>query len=307
MKTIDIIIPIYKSKLTLEALILRLNEWTQSKKNELVVRVILVDDGSADGTYEYLLQLKPEIQFSFEAIRLGKNYGQHTAITVGLSHSTADFAVVMDDDLQHDPFEIDLLLARLLETNADLVYGVYKEKQHNFARNFASRSLKRITKSKSVDFSNVTSFKLMKSAVLSTIKYVQSSVILVDVYLLENAGKVETCEVNHAKRVAGKSTYSSWKLIKMTLAIVLFHSSLPLKMIVQLGITMSVVFFGLSIYYIYQKFAHDVSMGFTSIIVSIFLSTGLILVSLGIIGEYIRRIWVQQNNLNRVNIAEKQS
>lgn len=306
MKTLDIVIPIYKSKLTLEALISRLNEWINSEQNSLDVRVIFVEDGSGDGTYEFLLDLKKQIQFKFEAIRLIRNYGQHTAISVGLSSSTADLVAVMDDDLQHDPFEIENLIRELTNNEADLVYGIYKEKKHNFIRNLASRVLKKITKSKMVDFSNVTSFKVMKSHVLTTLKFQNSPIIFVDVYLLESAGKVSTCQVNHAKRIAGASTYSNRKLIKLTFGILLFHSSLPLKMIVRFGLLMSGVFFGLSCYYVYQKFVNDVSMGFTSIIVSIFLSTGLILVSLGIIGEYIRRIWIAQNKLDRVIIAGKE-
>src|SRR5690606_17340179 len=119
-----------------------------------------------------------------------------------------------------------------------------KEKQHNFIRNMASRVLKRITKSKDIDFGNVTSFKLMKSHVLATIKLQTSPIIFADVYLLENAEKVETCTVNHAKRAVGKSTYSNRKLIKLTFGILLFHSSFPLKMIVRFGLLMSLFFFG---------------------------------------------------------------
>lgn len=306
MKTLDIIIPLYKSKSTLEALVDRLNEWISSGRNDLKTQVIFVEDGSGDGTYEFLLSLKNSIQFHFKAIRLMKNYGQHTAISVGLSSSTADIVTIMDDDLQHDPFEIDNLIDKMKASEADLVYGVYKKKKHNFLRNLSSRVLKAITKSKTVNFTNVTSFKVMKSHVLTTIKLQSSPIIFVDVYLLESAGKVATCIINHSKRAAGESTYSNQKLIKLTVGILLFHSSLPLKMIVRFGLLMSIIFFGMSCYYIYQKLFNDVEMGFTSIIVSIFLSTGLILVSLGIIGEYIRRIWIAQNNLERVVISEKE-
>ncbi|MCO5261132.1 MAG: glycosyltransferase [Crocinitomicaceae bacterium] len=305
MKTLDIVIPLYKSKATLEALIARLNEWNNAKQIELSMRVLFVEDGSNDGTFEFLKSIQSQIQFNFQAFRLTRNYGQHTAIATGLNCSTADVVVVMDDDLQHDPFEIELLVKTMNETNADIVYGTYKEKQHSMFRNFSSRVLKRITKSKSVDFSNVTSFKLMKSHVLSTLKEQLSPIVFVDVYLLQNAGNVATCEVNHAKRIAGKSTYSSFKLLQLTFGIILFHSSLPLKMIVRVGLSMSLVFFGMSCYYVYQKLFNDVEMGFTSIIVAIFLSTGLILVSLGIIGEYIRRIWVRQNQLEQITVAEQ--
>lgn len=301
---LDIVIPLYKSKESLSALISRLNEFYSARKADFSAHVIFVDDGSADGTFEYLKSLEAQFQFSYEAIRLVRNFGQHSAIAVGLNHSQSDFIVVMDDDLQHDPFEIDLLFNKMRESGADLVYGAYLEKKHHVVRNISSKILKRITKSKEVDFKDVTSFKLMRKSVLSSIKQVQSKVILVDVYLLECASKVETCEVTHAKRLVGESSYSKLKLIKMSLSILLFHSTFPLKLMVQVGIYISLVCFGLGAYYIYQKIFHNVPIGYTSIIVAIFLSTGLILISLGIIGEYIRRIWVHQNSLDRVLIAE---
>ncbi|EPB65812.1 glycosyltransferase, group 2 family protein [Ancylostoma ceylanicum] len=149
MKTLDIIIPVYKSKQTLEALIARLNEWVETKSN-LKIHVVFIEDGSGDGTYEFLLHLKNRIRFSSEVIRLMRNYGQHTAISTGLSVSESELVVIMDDDLQHDPFEIDKLIEELKATDADLVYGVYKKKQHNVVRNLSSRVLKRITKSDAV-------------------------------------------------------------------------------------------------------------------------------------------------------------
>lgn len=301
---IDIVIPLYKSKDSLTALISRLNAYQLARKEQFSMHLIFVDDGSDDGTFEFIKDQHAHVEFGYELIRLVRNFGQHSAIAVGLNHAQSEYVVVMDDDLQHDPFEIDLLLNKMRETGADLVYGAYLEKKHHLVRNISSKILKQITKSKEVDFKDVTSFKLMRKSVLSSIKQVQSKVILVDVYLLGCASKVETCKVTHAKRLVGESSYSKWKLIKMSLAILVFHSSFPLKMIVQLGISISIICFGLGAYYIYQKIFHNVPMGFTSIIVAIFLSTGLILVSLGIIGEYIRRIWVHQNGLDRVLIAE---
>lgn len=302
---IDIVIPIYKSKSTLEALIRRLNSWI--KQSALEVRVLFVEDGSEDGTFEYLMELKNQIQFDFEAVRLARNYGQHTATAVGLSLTTAAFVAIMDDDLQHDPADIDRLLDQLVEENADLVYGVYKEKKHGFTRNLSSVILKKITKSKSIDFSFVTSFKVMKGSVTYSFKNRLSPIVFVDVFLLQNARKVATLQVEHAPRIAGKSSYSSWKLIQLALRIILFHSAFPLKMIVRFGFMMSLIFFIFGCYFIYQKLFNDVQLGFTSLIVSIFFSTGMFLLSLGIIGEYIRKIWISQQNLNQVVVSERNS
>lgn len=302
---IDIVIPIYKSKNTLEALILRLNAW--SLENPLDCRVVFVEDGSEDGTFELLQALKTQIQFPFEAVRLARNYGQHTATAVGLSLSNAPFVAIMDDDLQHDPADINRLLEQLIAEKADLVYGVYKEKKHGLARNLSSALLKKITKSKTMDFSFVTSFKVMRSSVTQSFRHAVSPIIFVDVFLLQHARKVTTLEVVHSPRIAGTSSYSSWKLVNLALGIVIFHSSFPLKAIVRFGFLMSLIFFVLGCYFIYQKLFNDVQLGFTSLIVSIFFSTGMLLLSLGIIGEYIRKIWISQQNLNQVVVSERNS
>lgn len=304
MISLDLIIPIYKSKNCLEALIQSINDWVQNKKDAVDVQVIFVEDGGKDGTFEQLQNLSINMQFKSQLIRLTRNHGQHTAISIGIKQSNADFIAVMDDDLQHDPQGISLLLSQLAQENGDLIYGTYQTKQHSMVRNMASRLLKKITHNNHVDFKKVTSFKVMRKNVANSIKLQQSNILFSDVYFLECAEKILTYEVKHQKRIHGKSTYSNKKLIKLSIGIILFHSSLPLKFIVRLGIIMSLVFFILSCYFVYSKIVHNVPIGFTSIIVAIFLSTGLILVSLGIIGEYIRRIWVRQNLLEQVHIAE---
>ena len=126
----------------------------------------------------------------------------------------------------------------------------------------------------------------------------------VDDYLLLGAQKVKSCIVEHHAREQGKSGYTIFKLIKMAVSILLLHSTLPLKIISRLGLWMSIAFFVMGCYYIYKKLVFDAEIGFTSLIVAIFFSTGLILFSLGIIGEYIRRIWVSKQQLDQVIIAE---
>jgi hypothetical protein len=91
----------------------------------------------------------------------------------------------------------------------------------------------------------------------------------------------------------------------MAIQIMLFHSSIPLKLIIRFGLLLSLAFFGIGCYFIYNKMIHNVPLGFTSLIVAIFFSTGLLLLSLGIIGEYIRKIWISQNQLDQVIVLKK--
>jgi hypothetical protein len=127
----------------------------------------------------------------------------------------------------------------------------------------------------------------------------------VDDYLLLGAVCVKSCLVEHNERTTGNSGYTIAKLTKMAFTILLLHSTLPLRVISRMGLYMSIVFFVLGCLYIYKKIAFDVEIGFTSLIVAIFFSTGLILFSLGIIGEYIRRIWVSKQNLDMIIIADQ--
>ena len=111
------------------------------------------------------------------------------------------------------------------------------------------------------------------------LKNKSTKVYFIDDYLLMGASKVGTCPVYHAKSQSGISRYSNWKLMKMAISIVVLHSSLPLKLISRFGLLMSFVFFITGCSYIYQKIVFGLEIGFTSLIVTIFFTTGLILFS----------------------------
>lgn len=303
MPDLDIVIPLYRTGANVSPLIDRLNEWTDSVS--LSVRVIFVDDGSPDDTFTRLRDTLPQARFGHLALRLATNYGQYRATAVGFTHCSAPLVATLDDDLQHDPFQLNTLLDALRNENLDLVYGIYEKRQHSVFRRFGSRLLKSILFSDGRDYSAATSFRLMRSEVLAVFKNIQVPVLFVDQYLLQYAHRHAGRVVTHSPRNRGKSTYSGLKLVRLALEILLFHSSLPLKLITRFGLLMSFVFFILGCFYIWQKMFNDVQLGFTSIVVSIFFSTGLILLSLGIIGEYIRRIWIAQHSLDRVIVAEE--
>ena len=145
----------------------------------------------------------------------------------------------------------------------------------------------------------------MRSNVVAVFKNMQVPVLFVDEYLFQYSRKHAGCLVQHSPRHTGKSNYSGFRLFKMAMEILLFHSAIPLKLITRFGLLMSFVFFVLGCFYIWQKMFNDVQLGFTSLVVAIFFSTGMILLSLGIIGEYIRRIWVSQHSLDRIIVAEE--
>ncbi len=294
----DIVIPVYNASKRIVSLLDALHEFY----SDFSFRVIIVDDFSKDDTYQKVKTIQSEYPFEIELIRLAKNIGQHSATMIGLSQVKEKYAITLDDDLQHNPREIVKLIDVYNDKSPDLIYGVFTEKKHSFIRNIGSFLLKQIVKLSNPRLVNITSFRLIKKEILHSFEDKNKPLVFLDEYLINYSSTVEMVKVEHFKRADGKSSYSYLKLIGFALNIILFHSSIPLKIITRLGIVMSLTFFGIGCYFIWQKLAQDVEMGFTSIIVSIFFSSGLILFALGIIGEYIRKIWSSQNQLNNIVI-----
>lgn len=300
MADLDIIIPVYNSSETIKSLIHRLNEW--SKVTSYTFSVIFVDDASCDNSKE-VIHSEPK-KFEYKLLELATNYGQHTATAIGIGASTAKFVATIDDDLQHDPFELDKLIAALISEKADLVYGNYAKKKHSFIRNMGTLFLKKILYLFDLDFNSVTSFRLMKSRLAKQFKESNSNVVFIDAYFKKYSIKQTACLVNHYDRCAGNSKYTYWKLIKFSFKIILYHSSIPLKFITRFGLVMALLFFFSGCYFIYNKMFFNVPLGYTSLIVAIFFSTGMIMMSLGIIGEYIRKIWISQNKLDQIILLD---
>lgn len=300
MVDLDLVIPLYKSQEILPKLIERLNEW--KKSININFNVIFVEDGDENSSKDILDKAKKDFPFRF--IRLSKNYGQHTATAIGLSYCKAPLIATIDDDLQHDPFEIEKLIECMRASNAEIVFGTFGKKEHSLLRNLGSSLLKLIFSYEKIDYSSITAFRLMRLSVAAPFINKKRPIIFIEEYLLRSATKRATCVINHSARENGVSGYSFWKLFKLSLKIILFHSSMPLKFIVRFGVFTATVCFFMGCFFIWKKWMYDTYVGFSSIIVSIFFSTGVLLMTLGIIGEYIRRIWIGQNELDQIMVIE---
>lgn len=300
---LSLIIPIYRSETIIPELILQVSAWM--KELDYAVELILVNDHSPDQSEKVLLKALAEAKLNYQYISLAKNYGQHTATAIGMKYSKGEYVATMDDDLQHNPADIGLLFNYIIESNNDLVYGNYEIKKHSTLRNIGTRLLQWVLHKEGRKFSMVTSLRIMKRQVLQLLPIHAQKVFFLDDILLLSAGNVDAIPVTHKRRIIGKSSYSWFKLINMALSIILLHSSFPLRLISRAGLLISIIFFFVGTYYIFKKLMFDAVIGYTSIIVSIFFSTGLILFSLGIIGEYIRRMWEHLQRLDGV-IIEKE-
>lgn len=283
-----IVIPVYNSSSILPVLMERMNQTLK----EFTYTVIFVNDGSKDNSWETLLALKQSYPLQVTAINLSRNYGQHNAILCGLSYAKADVVVTMDDDLQHAPEDILKLLNRFNETNADIVYGEYTNRQHDMISSAGSYIM---DKSNTVKFDKVgrgSSFRLLKQEIIDKIVLNhQHNFHFIDEVISWYTSTVEFVPIEHHKRFAGKSGYSKSKQFSMFLNTFVNYSAAPLKMMTYLGIAGSILTFLLGSFFIAKKIFFQISVpGFTALIVAVLFSTSIILLCFGIIGQYLYRI-----------------
>lgn len=287
----SIVVPVYNSAGTIEDLYMAVSEVFSDK----TFQVIFVDDESFDESWQKISLLKQKHE-NVVGVQLQKNAGQHAATFCGFVFARGNYIVTIDDDLQVHPREILKLIDCAAKEQADVVYGVYEKKQHSSFRNLGSRLVSKILIKYGSAVKDGSSFKLIHHSIVEKIISTNRQKIFLDELIGWYSGKTAFTPVQHDKRREGQSGYNLFKLIKMTFHLLVSYTVIPLKFITWLGLLSSVVSFGFGIYYIYQKI-NDITevSGFTALIVAIFFSTGLILFSLGIIGEYLSRIYLLQS------------
>ncbi len=298
----SVIIPVYNSQNTLEELFERIDKCFEQLL--LKYEVIFVDDGSEDDSWQAIKKLKEKNNEKVKAVRFVRNFGQHNAVFCGLSFAAGEFIITLDDDLQHPPEEISKLIEKYNETSSELVYGFYKKKKHSLFRNLGSKMIKRSSRYLYNSTGEGSSFRLFKSELGNKILEHSQSFVYIDELLLWYAADTSFVKVMHDKRKYGKSGYSGIKLFRLTQNLVLYYTAIPLKIMVYGGFFASIISFILGIYFIFRKIFFHVPHGYTSVIVTILFSTGIIIFSLGIIGEYLTRIYMVQNKKPPYNIKQ---
>jgi glycosyltransferase involved in cell wall biosynthesis len=299
---ISIVVPVYNSATSLASLCERVD--VHCKAAQWNYELVLVDDGSADQSWAEIKRLK-SIYPAIHGVRLHKNMGQHKAILCGLANAGGEWIATMDDDLQFLPEDIQVLLDCAKTTHADMVYGMPEKKQNSFFRNLGSKTLSRILMSYASLPAEGSSFKLIHHLLAQKVIHYRHPFLFVDEVLCWNAKHLEYITVSHKNREVGKSNYSFFSLLKMGMKLIINYTNFPLRLITYFGLFAFIVCLGIIAYFIYNKYANGAELGFTSLIVSIFMSTGLILFCIGVIGEYLNRIFILQSEKPLYVIKEK--
>ncbi|MEA2016074.1 MAG: glycosyltransferase, partial [Actinomycetota bacterium] len=293
MYDLSIVIPVYNSEKTIFE-VARQIEGTLGGKLEY--ELILVNDGSADASYEECRKLSESNDF-IKFINLSKNFGQHNAVLAGLKFAGGKLIAVMDDDLQSPTDEIWKLINKIRE-GYDVVYAGYIYKKHNLLRNMGSKInglMERILLKKPEGIKTSSYFIIRKYIVKEIIKY-EGPYPYVAGLILRITANIAIVNVSHKERPYGKSNYSFIKLLKLWVNGFTNFSVKPLRIALFTGILIAFIGFVLSIVLIIRKFVEPgIAIGWTSIIVAVFIFSGIQLISVGLIGEYVGRSFLSLN------------
>lgn len=287
----SVIIPVYRGQHTIGPLAERLRQYFTAAG--LAYEIIFVYDCGPDASWSVIEALRAQFGPDVvRGIRLARNFGQHNALICGFQHARGRFFLTMDEDLQHRPEDIGRLIARQADGDFDVVYGRYEVRRHSGFRNITSQALKWLLRVGIPELHpDYTSFRLIKATVARYCLEMRNSYTFLDGYLTWVTRSVTSVDVDHREGEAGQSSYTLGKLIEHSINIFVTFSHLPVRL---LSMTSIGVFFFTALYSLYiigrKLIFNDLSVGFASLIITIGVGVGLILLGLGILGEYIHRI-----------------
>ncbi len=286
---ISIVIPVFNEGAPLIELCHRILRIVSSLSD---CEIILVDDRSKDNSWQIMRDLARDNQ-QIKIARLCRNFGQHSALTAGLSLAKGKYIVMMDCDGQDAPESIPLLYETILTKDVQVVYAKRKNRKDGWFKSTASKFMNAILQwlSGMKHDPEIGTFRIMKRFVADTYLAMPERNRFIGGMFYWLNFESATVDVPHHNRKTGKSNYTFVKLIKLARLGVLSSSTKILSVGTYLGLVSSFLSIGIGIYYLVLKFFFNVPLGFTAIIVSIFFVGSIIMLLLGIIGEYLREIF----------------
>ena len=295
---ISYVIPCYRSEQTIGGVVADIKK-TMTENTEYSYEIILVNDCSPDGVYNVLQQLAAE-DSNVKVINLAKNFGQHSALMAGLNRAKGDIVICLDDDGQTPPSE-SLKLINALDENTDVVYASYDldGKKHSGFRNMGSMAndlmlQKLLGKPKEL---KVTSFFAAKKYIIKEMcRYHHSFPYLMGL-VLRSTNKIKNVPVHHKERLVGKSGYTLKSLLKLWINGFTAFSVIPLRVSTVGGVVFAICGFLYGIYTIINKLVNPLApMGYASLMSALLFIGGIVMLMLGMLGEYIGRIYLSINN-----------
>lgn len=298
MQKISFCIPCYKSEQTLPGVIEEIRTTMEGMKDRYTYEIILVNDASADNTFEVISKLS-ESYDNITGVDLARNFGQHSALMAGFHYVTGDILVCLDDDGQTPANEVGKLLDKL-EEGEDVVYARYAHKKHSPFRNFGSfvnEKMAQFLLGKPKELYVSSYFAARRFIVDEMLKYDKSYPYVIGL-VLRSTKRIANVDVNHREREIGRSGYTLGKLLGLWMNGFTAFSVKPLRIATWIGIGCSILGFLYGIYTVIKKLVLGaaVAVGFSALMSAIMFIGGMILFMLGLMGEYIGRMYIGMNN-----------
>jgi undecaprenyl-phosphate 4-deoxy-4-formamido-L-arabinose transferase len=307
MKTkVSFVIPCYRSAQTLPGVVEELQTAMEAMQ-EYDYEVILVNDCSPDDTFEVIRRLSGENR-RIRGINLARNFGQHSALMAGFRYGEGDIVVCLDDDGQTPAREVGKLLAGIRQ-GADVVYAKYNQKHHSGFRNWGSRINERMTRvmlGKPKDL-YLSSYFAARRFVIEEVKRYENAYPYVIGLVLRTTGNIVNVEVTHRERAAGESGYTLGKLLTLWFNGFTAFSVKPLRIATISGALCAMAGFLYGIYTIVKKiFINPPGLvtGFSALMSVLVFMGGMLMLMLGLVGEYMGRMYISMNNSPQYVIRE---
>ncbi len=288
---ISIVVAIYNEEKVLPELYNRLIPVLTSISENY--EVILVDDGSKDRSWEVIESLSKKNE-KIKGIKFTKNFGQHVAITAGLDNSNGDYIVLMDADLQDQPEEIPKMLKKCKE-GFEIVYAVRKTRAESFLKRMSGKSFYFV-------FNKLSSFELRPDIGIFRVmtRLVRDNIVQMREQTRIITGLIDWLgfpsahvEIDRPERFSGETKYGIRRLLRLAMQGIMSFSNLPLRFATYMGLTVSVASMLLGFYFIIKKIFYDIELiGWPSLITAVLFLGGVQMMVIGILGEYIGRIFI---------------
>ncbi len=288
---ISIVSPVYQAEKIVDELVRQITKSVSQITDDF--EIILVEDGGDDNSWGKITENCA--QFSFvKGIKLSRNFGQHYAITAGITKAKGDFIVLMDCDLQDDPIFIPILFKES-QKGFDIVFSRRKKRKHGLVKSILTWiyiKLFRFFSDRKYE-ANVGTMVFFSKKVARVFLELKDKDRIYFQMLKWLGFRTSIVEIDHRERFEGKTTYSFRRLLKIGIQGWTSHSDKLLKWNIYLGLFLALGSFMGGIYVLILKFFYDFQPGWPSLFISILFSTGLILLSIGIVGIYIGKIFEQ--------------
>ena len=295
LRKISFVIPCYGSEKTITSVVKEVVE-TLKKRDGFDYEIILVNDYSPDGVWEKIKLLNAQNN-RVQGINLSRNFGQHAALMAGYAYCNGEIVISLDDDGQTPADELFALVDKIDE-GYDVVYGSYEEKKHSQFRNIGSKfnslmNEKFVNKPKGL---NITSYYAAKDYIISEIIRYNNPYPYIGGLIFRATQNITQIPVKHRNREVGNSGYTLSKLIKLWLNGFTSFSVKPLRYATTIGFICSMLGFFYGCYTVLNKLIHPAApLGYSSTMAAIMFIGGMQMLMLGMIGEYVGRIYISLN------------